>query len=162
MATQSLTDVLADSVQSFLNILVEIHVAAVAIHNDYPRCDCNISQLSTTLATTVVRFRGDIKRHDDADSLARNCLKLGQDLSLRLDRVKEAQQFKSAENDLRAVWPAAAVDALGERIKTLQSSWSISRLVCMRLSCSSSDIQIGRNSRRFKSSLGSELQAQMR
>jgi hypothetical protein len=133
MATQSLTDVLIDSVQSFLNILVEVYEAAVAIHNDYPRCGCNISQLSTTLAATVERLRGDITRHDDADGFARNCLKLGQDLSLRLDRVKEAQQFKSPENDLRAVWPAAAVSALSERIKTLQSNWSISTLVCMRL-----------------------------
>jgi hypothetical protein len=132
MATQSLTDVLADSVQSFLNILAEVHEAAVALHNGYPHCDCDISQLSTTLAATVERLRGEINRHDDADGLARTYLKLGQDLSLRLDRVKEAQQFKSPENDLRAVWPTTAVDALGERLKTLHSKWSISTLVCMQ------------------------------
>lgn len=128
MATPTLIDVVgnSNSTQRFLNVVIELHAAAVAIHNTHQCCDYNISQLSGTLATTVERLRGEVTRDGNANILPRTCVKLGQDLLLRLNRVKAALESKSPETDLRAVWPAAAVEALGDRITILQSQWSIS------------------------------------
>jgi hypothetical protein len=126
MANRSSASVVTDPVLSFLNLVSELHKAAVSIHNDHRDWDCDISRLSSTLTTTVECLRDETGRGDDADVLIRTCVKVGQDLLVRLDRVQAFLKSRGPGADLRIVWPAAAVDALSDRIRDLHYRWSIS------------------------------------
>ncbi|KAE9374984.1 hypothetical protein N431DRAFT_482087 [Stipitochalara longipes BDJ] len=125
MAIELPTGVIADPIVTFLDTIVKLHNKAVAIHNDHPHGDCDIVQLHDTLATTVERLRGKLST-DDANVLARTCVKLGQHLLIRVDRVQAAQGLNDASVDLRDVWPTAAIEVLGERIQDLQARWPVS------------------------------------
>lgn len=127
MANRLSTSVVADSVLSFLNLVSELHETAVSIHNDHQDWNCDISRLFSTLTTTVDCLRDERGRGDDADVLISTCVKVGQDLLVRLDRVQAFLNSSSPGADLRIVWPAAAVDALGNRIRDLYHRWSISK-----------------------------------
>jgi hypothetical protein len=41
---------------NFLDTVVELYDAAVAIHNNHPHGDCDLPQLSTNRSVTVERF----------------------------------------------------------------------------------------------------------
>jgi hypothetical protein len=127
MAARLPTGVVADLVLSFLDLAGELHEAAVAIYDDHPYLDSDISRLYSALATTVDLLRGETSRGDDAHiPLVDTCVKLGQDLLVRLDRLQALQDSHGLSADLRKAWPAAAVDALGDRIQMLHDQWSIS------------------------------------
>jgi hypothetical protein len=127
MANRSSVRVVADPVLSFLNLVSELHEAAVSIHSDHQDSDCDISRLFSALTTTVECLRDETGRGDDADVLIRTCVKVGQDLLVRLDRVQAFLKSSSPDADLRIVWPVAAVDALGDRIRDLHHRWSMSK-----------------------------------
>jgi hypothetical protein len=127
MANRSSTSVVTDPALSFLNLVSELHEAAVSIHNDHQNWDCDISRLFSTLTTTIECLRDETGRGDDADVLIRTCVKVGQDLLVRLDRVQAFLKSSGQGTDLRIVWPVAAVDALGDRIRDLHYRWSISK-----------------------------------
>ena len=126
MSTQKLTDVVAASTMRFLDLTVEIHNAAIAIHNENLEKDCDIAKLSTALAATVEQLRRDINS-DDEVFLPRSCVKLGQDLGVRLGRVLAHQADTGV--DLRVAWPVTAVEALGDRIQLLRDQYSASTSV---------------------------------
>lgn len=127
MANRSSTSVVADPVLSFLRLVSELHEAAVSIHNDHQNWDCDISRLFSTLTTTVEWLSDETGRGDDADVLIRTCVKVGRGLLVRLDRVQAFLKSSGPGADLRIVWPAAAVDALGDRFRDLHHRWSISK-----------------------------------
>jgi hypothetical protein len=88
---------------------------------------CNVSQLHVTLATIVEGLRAGINHDDDDDDeLARTCVKLGQHLLIRVDRVMAAQGLDDGSIDLRTVWPTAAIEALAERIQDIRARWPVS------------------------------------
>jgi hypothetical protein len=125
MATDVPSVVIEDQMLSFLDTIVKLHDKAVAIHNDHPQGQCDVSQLHATLATTLEGLRAGIN-HDGADELARTCVKLGQHLLIRVDRVMAAQGLEDASIDLRTVWPTAAVEALAERIQDIRARLPVS------------------------------------
>jgi hypothetical protein len=129
MANRSSTSVgvVTDPVRSFLNLLSELHEAAVSIHNDHQDWECDISRLFSTLTTTVECLRDETGGGDDAEVLIRACVKVGQDLLIRLDQVQAFLKSSGPGVDLRIVWPVAAVHALGDRIRDLHYRWSISK-----------------------------------
>jgi hypothetical protein len=129
MANRSSTSVgvVTDPVRSFLNLLSELHEAAVSIHNDHQDWECDISRLFSTLTTTVECLRDETGGGDDAEVLIRACVKVGQDLLVRLDQVQAFLKSSGPGVDLRIVWPVAAVHALGDRIRDLHYRWSISK-----------------------------------
>ena len=129
MANRSSTSVgvVTDPVRSFLNLVSELHEAAVSIHNDHQNWDCDISRLFSTLTTTVECLRDETGGGDDAEVLIRACVKVGQDLLVRLDQVQAFLKSSGPGVDLRIVWPVAAVHALGDRIRDLHYRWSISK-----------------------------------
>jgi hypothetical protein len=128
MANRSSASVVADPVLSFLRLVSELHEAAISIHNDQQDWDCDISRLLSTLTTTVECLRDETGRvADDTDILIRTCVKVGQDLLVRLDRVQAFLKSSGPGSDLRIVWPTAAVDALGDRIRDLHHRRSISK-----------------------------------
>jgi hypothetical protein len=126
MATLLPTGGVVDPVLSFLNLAGEVHEAAVSIHNDHQDSNRGISQLFTTLTTTVECLRDETSRGDDEDILIHTCVKVGQDLLIRLGRVQSFRETSGPDADLRVVWPAAAVDSLGDRIQDLHYRWYIS------------------------------------
>jgi hypothetical protein len=125
MATGLSAGVVAEMTVNFLDTVVELYDAVVAIHNNHPHGDCDISQLSTNLAVTVERLYAEINQDSDAVFLPRTCVKLGQHVLVRLDRVQAYEMSNGPRADLRIAWPAAAVEALGERIQSLQDLWSL-------------------------------------
>jgi hypothetical protein len=129
MANRSSTSVgvVTDPVRSFLNLVSELHEAAVSIHNDHQDWECDISRLFSTLTTTVECLRDETGGGDDAEVLIRACVKVGQDLLVRLDQVQAFLKSSGPGVDLRIVWPVAAVHALGDRIRDLHYRWSISK-----------------------------------
>ena len=129
MANRSSTSVgvVTDPVRSFLNLVSELHEAAVSIHNDHQDWECDISRLVSTLTTTVECLRDETGGGDDAEVLIRACVKVGQDLLVRLDQVQAFLKSSGPGVDLRIVWPVAAVHALGDRIRDLHYRWSISK-----------------------------------
>ena len=129
MANRSSTSVgvVTDPVRSFLNLVSELHEAAVSIHNDHQDWECDISRLFSTLTTTIECLRDETGGGDDAEVLIRACVKVGQDLLVRLDQVQAFLKSSGPGVDLRIVWPVAAVHALGDRIRDLHYRWSISK-----------------------------------
>jgi hypothetical protein len=125
MATRLLSCVVGDMVVNFLDAVVKVYEAAVAIHNDHPHDICEIYQLSTNLAVTIEGLHREIIEDDDAGLLPRTCVKLGQHILVRLDQVEAFVKVNGPRADLRIVWPVAAVEALGERIQKLQDQWSL-------------------------------------
>jgi hypothetical protein len=124
MATEVPTGVIEDPMLNFLDTIVKLHDKAVTIHNDHPHGQCDLSQLRTSLATTVERLRAGIN-HEDIYDLTRTCVKLGQHLLIRIDRVMAAQGLGDASIDLRTVWPTAAIEALAERIQHIRARWPV-------------------------------------
>ena len=127
MATQNPTDVVAASTMRFLDLTVEIHNAAIAIHNEHLDEDCDIAKLATALTASVEQLRREINSDDEA-VLPASCLKLGQDLGVRLSRVLSLLA-DSSDADLRNAWPVAAVEALSDRIQLLRDQYSASSSV---------------------------------
>jgi len=125
MANEVPAIVVADLILNFLDNVAEVHKIAVAIHADHPHGYCDITQMSTTLTATVERLHVEINREDSADVLARTCVKLGQHLLVRLDRVQAYEKSSGHGADLRNAWPVAAVEALGDRIRDLQYQLSL-------------------------------------
>jgi len=125
MATELPTGVDVEVMLTFLDTVAKLHEKVVTIHNDHPQGDLDISQLQATLATTVEKVQGELHT-DDADAFARTCVKLGQHLLTRVDRVIAAQGLGDDNVDLREVWPTAAIEALGERIQEIQTRWPVS------------------------------------
>jgi hypothetical protein len=125
MATSSSPNMLADAMSRFLDLIVELHEVAVGIHNNHPDVDCDFSRLFTAVSAAVASMQGEEERSECIDALVQTCVKLGQDLLVRLDRVQSFQSTQGANADLRDAWPVAAIEALGDRIQVLQSRYCV-------------------------------------
>ena len=124
-------DSVADAVLSFLDVAADLYEVAVAIHTHRTQAlvNCDVPRLSAVLAAAVERLRAATTstQHgpDGIDGLGRSCAKLGLDLLVRLDRVHGFQKAHDTGADLRAAWPVAAVEALADRIDTMQQGLSV-------------------------------------
>ena len=129
MASSSPTDTVVETALSLLDVAADIHGVAVAVHTCHTLAasDHDLPRLSTALAAAVDRLRAASAPGTgghDLEGLVPSCVKLGLDLLVRLDRVEGSRKSEATDADLRAVWPAAAVEALADRVEGMRRGLS--------------------------------------
>ncbi|KAK2591279.1 hypothetical protein QQS21_011031 [Conoideocrella luteorostrata] len=122
-------------VGDFLRHAIAIYQSLVSAHRDDQvggtgsRSTELVGALMSKLSDTLAALRDHVAQHNDdaAASLTRACHKVGQDLLLKLDRLRTFHAANAgvvAPLDIRVLWPVADVQALGERLYDLVGGYS--------------------------------------
>lgn len=125
-----------DTVSSFLKTAIDVYRIAAAIHRvdsssesiassrDLASC---ADALSSSIEQMAKLVQTKTNSTNDALRLVRPCLKIGQDLSVHLERARPSLSVPSATQldaaKLCALWPHENVVALGSRLSELIQQW---------------------------------------
>lgn len=122
-----------DTIAGFLKTAIDVYQVAVALHDVDSSSKSMVSgrdwtRLSDGLSRSIQQMQNLVHSAEiSTDHLMCACIKIGHDVSVRLDRVQasfsniDAGQVDAAK--FHVLWPRENVDALGSRIADFIQRW---------------------------------------